>query len=91
MTRDLFGDAPPPPRRRWGGTMIGLWLVIHAETEAAVLVSSSASDIGAVWLPRSEIDIDETGATLVRTARGARERAYVHVPEALAAEKGLIL
>ncbi|MFH5773548.1 hypothetical protein ACHFJ0_04795 [Paracoccus sp. NGMCC 1.201697] len=50
------------------------------ETEKAVLVTLDVPDNG-VWLPRSKIEIEETGIAGIHT---------VSLPEWLALDKGLI-
>lgn len=59
--------------------IIDLTVHLHHETEGAVMVSDTADPADAVWLPKSQIEIEEDGA--VHT---------VSLPEWLAKEKGLI-
>lgn len=54
-------------------------LHLHHRTEKAVLVSDDGDRESAVWLPLSQIEIDEQGNI-----------ATVTLPEALAIEKGLV-
>lgn len=52
----------------------------HAETEAAVLVSDDGEESNAVWLPKSQIEIEKE-----------KDGFYlVTVPEWLAVDKGLV-
>ncbi len=66
--------------------LIDIAVVIHHETkpgfenEGAVLVSDDGEREGAVWLPKSAIEIE----------RKPRAAAVVTMPEKLALEKGLI-
>lgn len=53
---------------------------LHARTEKAILVSDSGDKAKAVWLPLSQIEIEEKGG-------GVGE---ITLPEWLALEKGLI-
>jgi len=55
-------------------------VVIHHQTEKAVLVSLDGEKDGAVWLPLSQIEIEKK----------QRSIAIVTIPEHLANEKGLI-
>ena len=55
--------------------------VQHAETEKAILFSDTADKKDAVWLPKSQIEIE---------ADGHRNFITVTMPEQLALDKGLI-
>ena len=61
--------------------LIDIFGRVHAETERAVRFSETGDDKDAVWLPRSQIEIEP-----------ASKAGYVTVtmPEWLAQEKGLI-
>lgn len=59
--------------------IIDVAVVLHHRTERAVLVSADGDREKAVWLPLSQIEFDEGGAT-----------AVVTLPEWLALDKGLI-
>lgn len=61
--------------------LLDLTVFLHHETGAAVLVSDDGEEKNAVWLPRSQIEIEQTreGRTIIVT-----------VPEWLAMDKGLI-
>ena len=56
--------------------------VIHAETGKAILFSDTAHKEDAVWLPKSQIEIEHDG--------GRRDFVTVTMPERVAKEKGLI-
>ena len=58
--------------------IIDLELWLHAETEAAILVSTHGELNDAVWLPKSAIEV-KRGSGFVN----------VTLPEALAIDKGL--
>lgn len=59
--------------------VIDITVHLHHETDAAVLVSDTADPKDAVWLPKSQIEIEADGATHTVT-----------LPEWLALEKELI-
>lgn len=59
--------------------IIDVTVHLHHETGAAVLVSDTADPKDAVWLPKSQIEIEADGGEHVVT-----------LPEWLAQEKGLI-
>lgn len=61
--------------------LIDLTMQLHAETAFAVLVSDDGENDNAVWLPKSQIEID------MAEDRGI---ATVTLPEWLAKDKGLI-
>jgi hypothetical protein len=59
--------------------LVDVFVAIHHRTEKAVLVSLDGERSKAVWLPLSQIEIEE------------RERdSIVTMPERLAIEKGLV-
>lgn len=60
--------------------LVDLTMVLHHETERAILVSDDGDRRKAVWLPRSMIEIE-------RKPRGI---VVVTLPERLALDKGLI-
>ena len=65
--------------------LVDLTLHKFAETEKAVLVAlDDQSRSSAVWLPKSQIEIEE------RRRPGQRPAFAVTMPERLALEKGLI-
>lgn len=53
----------------------------HAETEKALLVSDTGNEDDAVWLPKSQIEIENIGEA---------NSVVVTLPEWLAHDKGLI-
>ncbi len=67
--------------------------LIHA-TPAAVLISASGEEAKAVWLPKSRIEVHETGKSTQTTLRNGQivmlPVVEVTLPQRLAAEKGLI-
>lgn len=67
-------------RHTQASDIVDLTVEMHAETDRAILVSDDGDKNNAVWLPKSQIEIDERkGKTL-----------EIQVPEWLAADKGLI-
>lgn len=74
--------------------LVDLAMVLHAETSRAVLVSSDGNEARAVWLPRSLVEIFNTGETAPALRRdGQRTRRQVVTvtfPEWLAKERGLL-
>ncbi len=60
---------------------VELELMVHYETEKAILASDTGIKADAVWLPKSQIHMDGPDPTGVR---------WVTVPEWLAAEKDLV-
>lgn len=60
--------------------LVDLTVTRHAETEKAILVSDDGEQDGAVWLPKSQIEINvDSGTTL-----------QITMPEWLAIDKGLV-
>lgn len=59
--------------------LVDLTLVIHHETDKAVLVSETGERSSAVWLPKSRIEIERQDKV-----------ALITVPERLAIDKGLV-
>ena len=64
--------------------LVDLDVMVHAETDRAVRVSLDGEDHGAVWLPRSQIEVHYTG----RKHNGAK-LAQITLPEWLATREGL--
>lgn len=58
--------------------LVDIEVTIHAETDLAILVSDDGDKGNAVWLPKSQIEIEKSGKTYVVT-----------MPEWLADDKGL--
>jgi hypothetical protein len=57
-------------------------VVIHHQTEKALLVSTDGLDSHGVWVPKSVTEVDETSR---------RERSVViTLPERMAIDKGLV-
>jgi len=64
--------------------LVDIEVVIHHQTEKAVLVSLDGESDGAVWLPLSQIEIE------IEIEEEPRSIAIVTMSERLANEKGLI-
>lgn len=65
--------------------LIDLTVVLHHETEKAVLVSDDGVRSRAVWLPKSAIEIIEEGPTAL-----GQKYHTITLPERLAIDKGLV-
>jgi hypothetical protein len=63
-----------------GTNLIDLEIFIHAETDLAILASLPGDDEEPVWLPLSQIEINERH----------RSSAEITLPEWLALDRGLI-
>lgn len=61
--------------------IVGVILHIHHETDKAILVSENGNKKNAVWLPKSQVEIDRIGNST---------EAEIQLPEWLAEEKGLL-
>ena len=66
--------------------LVDLFVQMHAETEKAVLISDTGEEAAAVWLPKSQIEVEYDPTMKVR-GKGA---ATITCPEWLAKDKGLI-
>lgn len=69
-----------------------LTLALHAETERAVLVSETGDEKKAVWIPKSQCEVEQTGKFCQQgNAVGTRKYPVVIVtlPEWQAINKGL--
>jgi hypothetical protein len=60
--------------------LVDLTVQVHAETEKAIFVSDDGDSDSAVWLPKSQIEIERKKGNIVE----------VTLPEWLAEEKGLV-
>lgn len=60
--------------------LIDITCQLHRETEKAIFVSDDGDAKKAVWLPRSQIEIEQKGNGIVELT----------MPEWLATEKGLV-
>lgn len=60
--------------------MIDLTMILHAETPKAVLVSDDGENHNAVWLPKSQVEVEVIKGNEV----------IVTLPHWLAQERGLI-
>lgn len=63
--------------------LVDLTLQLHAETTKAVLVSDDGDKKRAVWLPKSQIEIE-------REPKSVRGLIVATMPEWLAVDKGLV-
>ena len=61
--------------------LVTIEMTIHHETDRAILASDDGNKSHAVWLPRSQIEIDDEDRPLT---------VLVTMPEWLAIEKGLV-
>ena len=61
--------------------LIDLTLRLHHRTERAILVSDDDDRENAVWVPLSQVEVEETGKTGI---------VVVTMPEWLAEDKGLL-
>jgi hypothetical protein len=59
--------------------LVDIAVVRHAETEKAILISDTGDKKDAVWVPKSQVEIEDDGQTITVT-----------MPEWLAKDKGLI-
>lgn len=69
-----------------------LTVCLHHETDKAVLVSETGDGMKAVWLPKSQCEVERTGKTTkAKSASGEKVWPVVVVtmPEWLAINKGL--
>lgn len=70
--------------RAFKSDILDIRVVVHRQTEAAVLVSEDGDVEKAVWLPLSQIEIDDA------PSKGRTRYADVQIPEWLAAQRGLV-
>jgi hypothetical protein len=68
-----------------------LTLALHHETDKAVLVSETGDEKKAVWIPKSQCEVERTGKVSTGTV-GSRKYPIVIVtmPEWQAIDKGLV-
>jgi hypothetical protein len=76
-------------------TLTDLTLALHHRTEKAVLVSETGEESKAVWLPLSQVEIEETSKVVVgHDKRGqmvvGMPVVEVKLPEWLAIKNGLV-
>lgn len=99
--RGRFGDNESRPRSGKGPRVTGasdlldLTLVLHHQTEKALLVSADGNEKRAAWLPKSQIEFVPTGTYVegVKKVDGLPKKfvvVAVTLPDWLAAQKGLI-
>lgn len=65
--------------------LVDVTLYLHAETEKAILASTDGNRAKAVWLPKSQIEMEEVKVNSVVT-----KSWVVTMREALAIDKGLV-
>lgn len=99
MSRDLFDQIEDDDAHRFynGGVSvktIDLEMVLHYDTGKAVQVSDTGEESHAVWLPKSQIEIDSTGKSIPSVKRDGQHSVLpvvsIRLPEWLAKDKGLI-
>lgn len=61
--------------------LVDVAMIRHAETDKAILVSETGERETAVWLPKSQIEIENDGQ---------KNFVTITMPERLALDKGLI-
>ena len=66
--------------------LIDVAVQMHAETEKAVLVSDDGDKDKAVWIPKSQCEIEFDSSMKIR----GKGSAMITLPEWLAKERGLI-
>lgn len=71
-----------------------LSMALHYDTGKAVLVSETGEEEKAKWLPKSQVEIEQTGKTVTAVKKDGQSIALplvtVTVPEWLAKDKGLM-
>jgi hypothetical protein len=95
--RGRFGDgesSPRGPRVSGASDFHDLDLVLHHETDRAILVSADGKEASAAWLPKSRVEVFR-GDLATRGTRKSGQLVRlpvvtVSIPEALAREKGLL-
>ena len=99
MSRDLFHLDEDDDTRltRNGGVSIhtiDLEMGLHYDTGKAVQVSDTGEEARAVWLPKSQIEIDSTGKKVPAVKKDGQHSILpvvsIRLPEWLAKEKGLV-
>jgi hypothetical protein len=101
MSRDLFdlmggdeADVPMNGEQPVQHDKIELEMVLHYDTGNAVQVSDTGEEARAVWLPKSQIQLNPSGKKVPSVKKdGQREIlpvVSVNIPEWLAKNKGLI-
>ena len=100
--RGRFGEdeRPPHPRTTNASTLIDLAMVLHHETSlgqterGAVLVSSDGNEATAIWIPKSQCQIEPTGKTVRGTRKNGQSANFPTITLTLetwqAQNKGLI-
>lgn len=102
MTRDTFDQFQPPERGLFGDNesappvndprLVDIVMVMHSDAERprAILASTDGNRLSAVWLPKSEVEIVQTGPSQRKKNRRFVTPVRVTMPQWLAQQKGLI-
>lgn len=100
VTRDTFDRFAPPERGLFGdneaaapidgGVEIALVHHVDADRPSAVLLSINGDRARALWLPRSQISMEELGPPERRLRGKINQPVRVTLPQWLARAKGLI-
>lgn len=72
---EMFRFGSPPRRSKDEGKLVDLEVFLHHQTKHAYLVSTSGLEHEAVWIPKSQCELDKDVLTL---------------PEWLATQRGLV-
>lgn len=80
-------------RSTYASDLVDLTVALHHATDKAVLVSETGEESKAKWLPKSKVEIEETGKRLQGVNRRGQIQDFpvvtVTLPEWLALDKGL--
>ena len=98
---DQMGDTGRAPRdlsdednRVEKSSLHDLTMALHYDTGKAVLVSETGEESKAVWLPRSQVEVDNTGKSTDAVKKDGQiirvTLVTVTLPEWLAKKNGLI-
>lgn len=99
MSRDLFDPFDDEQRSGFSepverASTVELEMVLHYDTGKAILVSDTGDEKSAVFLPKSQIQINRDGKQVSATKKDGDRVVLpivtVTAPEWLAKEKGLI-
>lgn len=91
--RGRFGDSESESIRgndSVRSNVVDVAMVIHDERPKSLLASSNGDIARAVWLPKSQVEIEETGALERKRNGRTAQPAIITLPNWLAKEKGLI-
>ena len=103
MSRDLvdqMGDRGRAPRDLDDDDSIGrvslhdMTVALHYDTGSAILISETGEEAKAVWLPRTQIEVTDTGRKTDATRKNGEiikvAVLEITLPEWLAKKRGLI-